>query len=613
MHQSRKPATHARRWTGGVVAGVLAVAMTSAGGAQESDAPAVTPAIQVTDQVDPARAHNQPQILVHPDDPQILAIIEADFLTSRCHAHISRDGGRTWVQAGGSPVPPEYQACARPAFGPYLAGAFGADGTLYMVAAGSESASNRGPTDAFAARSTDLGETWEYSVIAASEEVEYTTRDGETLVEGERYGYVRMGVHPSDPDIVVAGFRVQPAEAPVAQVPVRSVVATSSDGGRTWSDPVDVMEQTFSREEVYGSDVPAMAVDADGTIYAFTKERPPPAPPSSTPAPPEEPVPTPPGPATLCRPASSAPSTTAAVEEAAPVTPPVTEGELPVTTTSTTQAPDTTTTTAPPGPGEPGAGSRLLMSKSTDGGQTWEASVVDDSGLVCVPCLTTPEVSVDAESGDLYLIFEQSDSPPPGARDNRNIWFMRSGDGGQTWDERVQLNDDDDPARDPNYDQLFPGVDVAPNGRIDVAWYDFRTDALYNPAGTGKADRSEETCWDVFSTFSEDGGKTWAANARVSDRSMNQNEGYVLNLAYDLRGPIGVASTDDVAHVAWSDSRAGRVELPAEDVYVASLVHRAAEEDPSVRPLSVALGAAIGLAVAGLAALVAVRASRRST
>ncbi|HSH22467.1 MAG TPA: sialidase family protein, partial [Acidimicrobiales bacterium] len=362
------------------------------------------------------------------------------------------------------------------------------------------------------ARSTDLGETWEHSLIAASEQIDYTTRDGETLTEGERFGYVRMATHPSDPDRISAGFRVQPAMAPFAQVPVRSVVSTSEDGGRTWSEPVDIMDQTFPRDQVYGSDVPSLAVADDGSIYAFTKERPPPAPPSATPAPPEPPLPEPPGPAPLCQPASAgATTTTAPTPGDGLVSPPVTEG-----------VPETTTTTLPPGatpppdtpaPGQPGAGSRLLMSKSTDGGRTWEASVVDDSGLICVPCLTTPEADIDPATGDVYLVFEQSDSPPPNARDDRNIWFMRSSDGGETWSERVRLNDDDD-ARTPGYDQLLPGVDVAPDGRIDVAWYDFRTDGMYNPTGTGRADRSEETCWDVFFTSSSDHGGSWAPNTR---------------------------------------------------------------------------------------------------
>ncbi len=75
--------------------------------------------------------------------------------------------------------------------------------------------------------------------------------------------------------------------------------------------------------------------------------------------------------------------------------------------------------------------------------------------------------------------------------------------------------------------------------------------------------------------YSSDGGKTWAKNLRVSDRSMNQNEGYVLNPAYDLRGPMAIASTDDAASIAWPDSRAGRVDLPAEDLYFASVIHDA--------------------------------------
>ena len=602
------------RWCAAGVLMVAALVAPSAGAVPSpAEAPAVGPSQQVTTNPIPTRAHNQPQVLVHPGDPDILAIVEADFLTSTCSAHISRDAGRTWVKASGDPVPPQYQACSRPAFGPYLAAAFGADGTLYMVAAGSDAGGNQGPTDAFVARSTDLGETWEHVVIAESEVRDYTTRDGETISEGERFGYVRMTTHPTDPDRIYAGFRVQPAMAPFTEVPVRSVVATSGDGGRTWSEPVDVMDQTFSREEVYGSDVPSLAVADDGTIYAFTKERTPPAPPPPTPAAPEPPLPNPPGPAPLCQPASAAVSTTVAPGETeTPVSPPVTEG-VPGATPTTTAAPATASPSPTPGPGEAGAGSRLLMSRSTDGGATWEASVVDDSGLVCVPCLTTPEATINPATGELYLVFEQSDSAPPNARDDRNIWFMRSADGGQTWTDRLRLNDDDE-ARTPGYDQLFPGVDVAPNGRIDVAWYDFRTDALYNPAGSGKADRSEETCWDVFLTSSSDGGASWTPNVRVSDRTMNQNEGYVLNLGYDLRGPIGVAASDDVTHVGWSDSRSGRVELPTEDVYVAAVSRRPpGAEEPVLRPASVALGAGIGLAVAGLLAFIGLGVLRERT
>ncbi|MDQ2827318.1 MAG: glycoside hydrolase, partial [Actinomycetota bacterium] len=259
-----------------------------------------------------------------------------------------------------------------------------------------------------------------------------------------------------------------------------------------------------------------------------------------------------------------------------------------------------------PTAGQPGAGARLLMSKSTDDGKTWKAKVVDSSGVVCGACLTTPEAAVDARTGDVYVVFEQSDTGPPNPRDDRNIQFLRSTDGGNTWSRRLQLNDDSDPRRNPNYDQSFPGISIAPNGRIDVAWWDFRTDALYNPGGNGNTTRRDETCFDIFYTSSGDGGVTWAKNSRISDRSMNQNEGYAMNPAYDLRGPIGVASTNDEAYVAWSDSRNGTVELPTEDAYFAKVIHRdvaaeAPKRAPAVKWSSVLLGLAAGLVLAGLA------------
>jgi Neuraminidase (sialidase) len=326
-----------------------------------------------------------------------------------------------------------------------------------------------------------------------------------------------------------------------------------------------------------------MVADKNGTLYAFTKERPPAG---AAAGPAQDPLPLPPGPANTCKAASSAPN--------APAWKP------------------TPPTSAPPVPGKPGAGARLLMSKSTDDGKTWVASVVDTSGVVCVPCLTTPEAALDPRTGAIYLAFEQSDLGPPGPRDDRDIWFMRSSDGGKTWTKKTRLNDDSTPSRNPNYDQMFPGISVAPNGRIDVAWWDFRTDAIYNSSGNGNTTRRDETCFDIFYTSSSDGGKTWATNSRISDRTMNQNEGYAMNLAYDLRGPVGITSTDAAAYVSWSDSRNGRVDLPTEDVYLGSVVYAEPRKETSgVKAGSVFLGVAIGAVVAGLVFLVAARGLRR--
>ncbi len=571
-----------------VVGCLLLVGIVAPATAQQPDGPVVTPNIQITRDLTPGRIHTEPQMLVDPNDPNTLVMPAVEFNTSACEVYVSRDRGRTWSKSAANALPPGYKACVRPNFGAFFAARFGVDGTLYLAGTAGLNASSTGPNDPFVARSHDLGRTWEYSIVRKAEERDFPKPDGTSVRDVERFGYVRLAVHPTDPMRVYAGFRRQGAFLPTSQASERTVVAVSTDGGATFGPLTDVIEGSFPLTDVKGSDQPGMAIDKNGTIYAFTKERPPAA---TTPGPTQAQLPTPPGPANTCRAASSAPGAPAWIPSPVPATAPTA--------------------------GQPGAGSRMFMSKSTDDGKTWKASVIDSSGVICGACLTTPEAAVDAKSGDVYVVFEQSDSPAPGPRDDRNIWFIKSTDGGRTWTKRVQLNDDVDPRRKPNYDQMFPGISIAPNGRVDVAWWDFRTDALYNSNGNGNTTRRDETCFDVFYTSSADHGTTWAKNTRISDRSMNQNEGFAMNLSYDLRGPVGVASTDEEAYVAWSDSRNGNVDLPTEDAYFAKVIHedaftKAAKGEAAVKWSSVLLGLAIGLVVAGLAVATVARPKSRA-
>ena len=108
----------------------------------------------------------------------------------------------------------------------------------------------------------------------------------------------------------------------------------------------------------------------------------------------------------------------------------------------------------------------------------------------------------------------------------------------------------------------------------------------------------------MFHTFSADGGKTWSDNIRVSDRTMNKNEGYTMHFNYDQSGPLSLVALDDVTHVAWADSRRGRPEVPTEDVYFTSLVRDKSGDDRLGRPATFSLGAASGVLVAGLALLI---------
>jgi len=557
----------------GLALALSLLVMAGGAGAERLNDPVVTPSQQVTKDVRPGRGYTNSQILVNPKDPNIMVIAQADYSTSRCVVDVSRDAGRTWAPAPANPVPPQYKACTRPAFGNFMAARFGADGTLYFASAGSDTPTNRGPTDGYVARSTDLGETWQFSVVAKPVEREFTRFDGTKVTALERFNYARLATHPTDPKRLSVGFRVETADALTPAPPVRSVVSVSTDGGVTWSKPLDTVEQSLPRSELAGSDAPAMAIGKDGAIYAFTKER---SPGGGVTLPTQPTNPLPLGEPALCQPASANPAI-------APL--------LPIPT-----AP-------PPKANEPGSGTRLIMSKSADDGKSWKSSTIDDGGLACIACLSIPETAIDRRTGAVYVAFELSESSLPNPRDNRDIFFMSSTDGGATWSKRLKVNDDNDPNRKPNYDQFLPGISVAPNGRVDLAWYDMRTDGLYNPGGRGDTLRRDQTCWDVFMASSFDGGRTFGKNVRVSDRTMNQNSGFALNPAYDLRPEIGILATDTTSYVTWPDSRNGTFQLPNEDTYVASVIHeqKAAGKDGGLEGTSVFLGLAVGLLVAGLA------------
>ncbi|HEV2759861.1 MAG TPA: hypothetical protein VGV86_09875, partial [Acidimicrobiales bacterium] len=223
---TRRSGSPARVRLAGLTAALLALStlfLAGGAGAERLADPVVTPSQQVTADVRPGRDYTNSQVLVHPTDANIMVIAHAEFLTSTCLIHVSRDAGRTWAPAPANPVPPQYRACTRPAFGAFMDAAFGPDGTLYFASTGADTPTNRGPTDGYVARTTDLGETWQFSVAAKPVERDFVKPDGSTVRALERFNYARVATHPTDPKRLSVGFRVETAEAMTPAPPVRSV------------------------------------------------------------------------------------------------------------------------------------------------------------------------------------------------------------------------------------------------------------------------------------------------------------------------------------------------------------------------------------------------------
>ncbi len=184
----------------------------------------------------------------------------------------------------------------------------------------------------------------------------------------------------------------------------------------------------------------------------------------------------------------------------------------------------------------------VILSSSADGGQRFSRGVVIDDAVV--------------PSERVMLIFTM---PPPalvahgelvcaGWTDARfgdpDVLVRCSADLGQTWEELRRLNDD--PVGN-GYRQYLPRLSVSPRGRLDAIFFDRRLDP-------------ENINHDVFYTHSTDGGRHFAANVRLTQRSSNARIGqqYVGPAAegqYEWGARLGLLSSAEGAVAAWPDTR----------------------------------------------------------
>jgi FG-GAP-like repeat len=132
---------------------------------------------------------------------------------------------------------------------------------------------------------------------------------------------------------------------------------------------------------------------------------------------------------------------------------------------------------------------------------------------------------------------------PTGFTNGTDVMFVRSTDGGSTFSAPRRINDD--PVNHAKW-HWFGTLSVAPNGRIDVVWFDTRN-APNNVSSQ------------LFYSYSIDGGNSWSPNVAVSN-SFNPYVGYPNQAK--IGDYITVVSDNASANVAYAATFNGE-----EDIY----------------------------------------------
>jgi hypothetical protein len=174
-----------------------------------------------------------------------------------------------------------------------------------------------------------------------------------------------------------------------------------------------------------------------------------------------------------------------------------------------------------------------VLARSTDRGGTWEESVVEEEltpterFIVFTPPF--PSLAVDPDSGRVYAAFQD------GGTGDADVHLWSLPEGAEQWEGPRRVNDTR--PRD-GTSQYLPELAVAPDGRLDVVYYDRRADTT-------------NVLNEVSYQYSFDEGESFSRRIRLSDRPFSSRIGFGLERGMpDLGSRLGLVSDERRAYDA---------------------------------------------------------------
>ncbi|HXJ62367.1 MAG TPA: sialidase family protein, partial [Actinomycetota bacterium] len=207
--------------------------------------------------------------------------------------------------------------------------------------------------------------------------------------------------------------------------------------------------------------------------------------------------------------------------------------------------------------------SRIMIDKSTDGGQNFNALTGGNDHVVrnnftavgnpdgaaggvrpLARVNSFPTIAASATNANLlYAVWTEN----PAGADDSDIMLARSTDGGNTWSAPVRVNDDVNPSGE-FFSQFFPSIAVDPvDNEVDVVWFSDQNDA----------NRTDGTpLVDPYFASSSNNGVSFGASIRLSTASSNTTANFPAGSSF-FGDYSAVAARGGVAHPLWTDTTVG--------------------------------------------------------
>ena len=544
---------------------VVTCAVVAQGTALAADPLRITKPVNATKQdLSPGRTYAAPALAVNPDNPKMIIGGFIEFRTRQCGLIRSTDGGATWKILDSNPAINTQPYCLANNSNIFHAPvAWGRNNTIYLATHAWDE-TTRTQTSVILARSTNLGDSWT-TVFARDAR---TTKDADLENDRPVTGLYVDTKSGSQDTVYVLYRRAYTNRTSPNAFPQHPVVAISRDGGKTFEEPVSALGNPYADA----------AVRQQGLSARTTL------------------------------PGSNTTTTVAGSKQATPdllenfgassngqgITADK-DGNIYVTYMS-----DISNVAGVP--------RAILVSKSADKGKTWQAVVARPFSYENAQNTRIAWSPGGGSQGTLHVVWEWRN--PPTVNTYADVGYIRSTDGGKTWSQPKRIADDD-PAK--FYPKYLPEIRVAPNGRVDAVWWDFRDD----PGIRGM---------DVYYAYSEDDGETWSKNIRMTDQTIDRRYGVWAN-NFDQNSPPGLLSTNEYALIAWDDTRfstgeAGEVQTNnpvtegvgvgggVQDIFVSAVQFKALGGGSSKTAKAILAGV-VGLLAVGIVLTLMALASRR--